>query len=366
MKKIIALSILAFAMLSCSSEQFRINGNIEGAEEQKVYLMQVVNNELVPIDSTTLKNGKFSFKGEVPFPDLYAIEFSSLSDRIVLFLENSEINIAGNSNELGSSTITGSASHDILLDFNRLAEENSQQLMDINFRYQSAAMDGILTSTLEEELKNEYIEESKKLVDFIKKFVADNNQSAVAAYITLVHLIDHLELNELEAIVTSFPTLIQSSPFVAALKDHISIEKRTSIGESYTDFTLPNQSGNEVSFSTFVGKNYILLDFWAGWCAPCRKENPHLVEVYNKFKSKGFDIFGVSLDQNRDQWFNAIETDGLLWTQVSDLKGWDSPIAKLYGIMSIPANLLISPKGEIVAKNLRGNELEAKLEELLK
>jgi thiol-disulfide isomerase/thioredoxin len=364
MKKILVLPLVIFVMLSCSSNKYKINGDIERAPEQTVYLMQIMENDYITVDSTLIKDGKFTFKGSVPYPDIYAIHFDQTQERIVLFLENSDITIIGSMNDFQAIEIVGSESHNILLDFNKLAEEKSQTLMDISFQYQSAAMDGILTSTLEEELTNEYMAEIEIFMGHIKQFVKDNNHSVVSAYITLIHLIDQLELTELQEIAGAFPSNIQESQFVAALNDHLAVEMRTSIGQPYTDFILSDPLGQEIALSTFVGENYVLLDFWAGWCAPCRQENPHLVKLYNTYKSKGFDIYGVSFDRSRDQWLEAIKQDGLLWTQVSDLTGWESPIAKLYGIMSIPANLLISPTGQIIAKNLRGSDLEDKLKEI--
>ena len=139
--------------------------------------------------------------------------------------------------------------------------------------------------------------------------------------------------------------------------------KKLAIGEIAPDIRLPNPDGEMVSLSSLRG-NYVLVDFWAKWCRPCRMENPNVVRMYNKFNDRGFEVFGVSLDRNRQDWLQAIEQDGLNWTQVSDLKYWQSDAAKLYNISAIPFALLLDPEGRIIGKNLRGKQLENKLEEI--
>jgi peroxiredoxin len=137
------------------------------------------------------------------------------------------------------------------------------------------------------------------------------------------------------------------------------------VGETAPDFNLPDPSGKSISLSSFRGK-YVLIDFWASWCGPCRKENPNVVKAYNQFKSKNFTILGVSLDQKKDAWVKAIQDDGLAWSHVSDLKFWESAVVPLYGINAIPANILLDPQGKVIASDLRGEALEAKLKEVVK
>jgi len=137
------------------------------------------------------------------------------------------------------------------------------------------------------------------------------------------------------------------------------------VGKQAIDFTQPDANGNTISLSSFKGK-YVLVDFWASWCAPCRKESPNLVKAYEKYRSKNFEILGVSLDQNKEKWLKAINDDHYTWTQVGDIKGWENAAAREYGIQGIPFNVLLDPNGVIIARNLRGEALEKKLEEILK
>jgi len=365
MKRLILIATAAIFLLSCSTDKFKINGKIEGIADQMVLLKTMVDNELITTDSTMMTGGVFNFKGTVSVPDIYAIDFQDNGERIILFLENSEITITGTADNLMGSTIKGSATHDILLEFNSLQEQLSEPLMEVYYRYQTAAMDGSLTPELEASIQKEYMDENKKMVLVLKDFAIKNSNSVVSAYITVSNLVSFLTLEELEEIVNSFSKDIQTSQFVITLNEKLNVEKVTAVGQPFIDFSHPDQEGNIITFSSITGEKYVLLDFWAGWCAPCRRENPHLVNLYTKYNAKGFDIFGVSLDRSREEWLGAIAADGLLWKQVSDISGWENSIAKMYGVQSIPANLLIDPNGIIIAKNLRGAELEAKLAELL-
>ena len=173
------------------------------------------------------------------------------------------------------------------------------------------------------------------------------------------------ELNELEDFVNHF-NISQDNEFSKLLNEYILQLKRVAVGQPYLDFTQETPEGTLLSLSELVGKSKLLLvDFWASWCGPCRGENPNVVEVYKEYHEKGFDILGVSLDMKKENWIKAIEDDGLIWHNVSDLKYWNNEAAQDYAISSIPSNLLIDENGIIIAKNLRGEDLRKKVEEIL-
>ena len=199
--------------------------------------------------------------------------------------------------------------------------------------------------------------------EFLISYAFNNNSNVVSAYV-IYRYSYQFNINTLDSITANFDKSIHNSIYYKKLSERVEILKRVDVGQTIVDFTLNDTTGNPVVLSSLKGK-YFLMDFWASWCGPCRRENPNIVSVYNDYKNKGFDIIGISFDNNEAKWKQAIIDDSLSWTQVSDLKGWKCEAGKLYGVRSIPHSILVDPDGVIIAKNLRGEELREKISELL-
>ncbi|GAG81538.1 unnamed protein product, partial [marine sediment metagenome] len=199
---------------------------------------------------------------------------------------------------------------------------------------------------------------------FSKDYITEHPASYISPYI-LRSVSYGMSGVEIEAELKKLDAALNKSGFVVELAERAEILKKVAIGKKFIDFTQNDPDRNPVTLSSLVGENYLLIDFWAAWCGPCRSENPNVVAVYNDYKDKGFDMFGVSLDRKKEDWLKAIEDDKLTWTQVSDLNYWNNEVSKAYGINSIPSNLLLDKNGIIIEKNIRGEDLRNKISELL-
>lgn len=338
---------------------FVINGKLDGYPDgTDIRLIQ--NGENVEMAKVKLQKGKFVIKGSVKEPVLCFVMIGTEKPAEV-YVENKTISFKGNKAEPGVYKIEGSPSHKDFADFIDVFVPLAQQLSS-----QAGVINNTLPGTARDSMMNIYTGTQQKLQAEIDKLVAKKPTSVIAPFVLNVTYQFNDDIMLLEKRYNMLDVAMHNTEAGKQLQDFINQNKVGAIGTAAMDFTQPDTTGLPISLSSFKGK-YVLLDFWASWCRPCRQENPAVVSNYNRFKDKNFTVLSVSLDRpgKKDEWINAIHEDNLTWTHVSDLQFWSNAAAILYKVNGIPQNFLIDPKGMIVAKGLRGPALEAKLCELL-
>lgn len=363
--KLLSIALLALSLLSCNNEHFNININLKNADGKTVYLQKKVNDDIVIIDSATINNDMAKFNVVADNPTInYSIRIADVKMPVSFFTENKDTDICGDVTDLKNISITSSNAQQLLNEYNKEINKFNLQYADFRSKYQEASQKN------DEQLIEKLIEEYNTLSDnqdnYVSLFITKNSNSFVAPFILSKKLLNY-ELNEIEDFANNFKANAIDNEYYDNVKKHIALLQRVDIGQPYLDFTQETPEGDMLSLSELVGKSKLLLvDFWASWCGPCRAENPNVVEIYNDYHEKGFDILGVSLDMKKENWIKAIEDDGLIWHNISDLKYWSNEAARAYAVSGIPSNVLLDQNGIIIAKNLRGNDLRAKVEEILK
>ncbi len=342
-----------------AENSFSIQGKINGLTQNSIITLTDFNNPSDTLSRTLLKKGGFQLMGKITEPNLFQINFHDAQKKLLLFIGNETMTIIGDINDVQSIQVKGSAIHDDFTSFQNSFNPLVARLSELNQKINS-------TPNLQrtDTLMINYFANLEKIKKTIDDFIVAKPTSPVTAFVVLATSEFEQDITVLEGRYNKLNDKLKGGFYGKILASNIEDSRIGAVGTYAIPFIQNDTIGKPISLSSFKGK-YVLIDFWASWCGPCRMENPNVVYAFNRFKNKNFTILGVSLDQNKEKWLQAIKDDKLSWTQVSDLQYWRNEVAVKYRIQSIPQNFLLDPEGKIVAKNLRGSELQNKLCELL-
>lgn len=366
MKKVLVALVALVGLISCNSnpDGFEINGSLTGdlADGTAVYLKKTnATGQLVSLDTTEVNEGKFQFLGTAGTPELNYIYVDKLAGNIPVIIERGSIEITAQKDSLAFFITKGALQNELFISFLKNSRAMSSRAMGISNDMQTARANKDAAAM--ESLNGEYAELQEEAKQYELGFVNEHPESLLSALIIdKISSVKAMPENEIREMYNSLSDEIKKTEPAIKVFKVLETGKTTAIGAKAPEFSAPSPSGEMVSLSSVLGK-VTIIDFWAAWCKPCRAENPNVVNVYNKYHEKGLNILGVSLDRKAEDWKKAIEVDGLTWNHVSNVQYFDE-IAKLYNVNAIPATFILDENGVIIAKDLRGPALEAKMAEL--
>jgi len=368
MKQFVLTFCMIFVVLSHARTQgYVISGEVKEADGKTVSLKQYRNLQPVEVSSATVQAGKFTLKGNVSHPE-FSMMYIDNKGPAQFFIENVNIRIVVDLENMEKSKVTGSKENEVFMEFMTGLEKFTQQQKKLQDSYIALSTSSVATPEAVTNIRKQMEQIETEYSAYMINFVQKNPGKITTAFLlsSVNGLMQLLNISQLEQLVNSYDAKTSQSQWMKMINDRVATDKRTAIGQPFLDITLKTPDDKPISISDYAGKGkYVLLDFWAAWCGPCRNANPRVVELYKRYKDKGFEIVGISLDQSKDAWVKAIRDDNLNWPHMSDLNYWNSAAAKLYSVSSIPHMVLLGKDGKIIAKGLHVESLSAKLAELL-
>ncbi len=361
MKRLFYLTIAIFIVACSSPTSYQITGELRGVKNGKVFILEYKgHSKYASLDSAVIRDGEFILEGSVKCPKRIILGTNINRIKTGFWIENSKIFLDAHIDSLQQAIIKGSRSQLEYLKIREFLfpyEQKYRELYSVLSKKKANQSDPEEIKMAEKAVQDCWQEKVEAIIEYIK-----TNPSSYPAASLIRSIISALSWQEIEKTISYLDPEVAKSEEILKYKNLIEVLKVVDVGKKAPDFSMNDPEGNAVRlYDVLAANKLVLLDFWASWCGPCRRENPNLVSVYEQYQSQGFHILGVSLDKEKDKWIQAIQKDGLNWTHVSSLTHWDNPVVAEYGISFVPSNILIDASGTILGRNLKGDELKNKI-----